>query len=654
MVALLGKTSEESPLCDQALHSIWQTLCANPRVRVCFQHYQGTQFTGAAADAPYGVAQTLLWEMELIPRLSRKHAIKNSEAHQVVAPVVTGFTVLGSLIRTDVRAFCRKFCTENASAAPAWKGLSGVTAQDFDRGCERIRRRLPKILPTHNQYRTAREMEEIRRLDAAMIENATTLRLFPQHILFVIAYYGICSENLRGRVYAQDSMYEVGATMRRNPDRMVMFVPDHCMLCPTCGAHDPASRGLSCGVLPDDLRPAENPMCNRVNMTLMHTLGLEFFEPISSAELVERVFDRVAPDHLSFTYEGSPPQAWAYVRGREAGMGFLDAYRDPDAVSNRIRSLLAHEDIQGCLAKDDRRHMTEVLLRAERASDARERYLALIDESFTYLWKFYLERAVGQYARLPGAVRHERREKAAEQIPDSHHVSPWAGALTHEEVKRRPRPVLAAEVLPVERDNLTAVAEGWRSGVYSSGFLTIGNRPAIAETAVKAARGKDTLYLTILCADRKPAAVNAETRIGSNLIAGQRIIHLTKLDDCLAVLLSSPGEPELCRHFAVSARGVKAAKIVTLENYNQTGETWINETEWTVDTGVEDGLWRATLAITGRCLPRDFRVGGTCRLNVVRFVRNERLFSHSWAEIHRNWWDMDMFLYQIDRFGWLI
>ncbi len=77
--------------------------------------------------------------------------------------------------------------------------MPGVTA--IMRAGAQMQDWLARMLPAHNAGRTAAELAGIRREFAARIYSADCLRLFPQHLLFVIAYYGRCAEMLRGEIF---------------------------------------------------------------------------------------------------------------------------------------------------------------------------------------------------------------------------------------------------------------------------------------------------------------------------------------------------------------------------------------------------------------------------------------------------------------------
>ena len=234
IVTRLGAGKDPSDLGDARLTGILKVIMDNPRIRVRFRSYHGRKYTGHNADAPHGVAQTLLWDKEIVHRLYPGETVQE--------PVTTGFSALSAIAGADLE----ELCAAAKPATPAWNGLPGVTPEDFQRGREKIKKLLHNMLPCRNRLRTDEEREGIRRTTAEAIEASDCIRLFPSHVLYVIAYYGKCSEILQGRVYAQDSMYEVGVAMRRQPDRPVMLVPEHCMLCPTCRGYDQEGPGL-CG-----------------------------------------------------------------------------------------------------------------------------------------------------------------------------------------------------------------------------------------------------------------------------------------------------------------------------------------------------------------------------------------------------------------------
>ncbi len=94
LIARLGAGHDWDDLGDARLNEIFRTIKGNPRIRLRFRGYTGVQYSGCDDDAPQGVAQTMLWDMEILYRMFRRQ----SEARFVVEPVITGYAALQLLV----------------------------------------------------------------------------------------------------------------------------------------------------------------------------------------------------------------------------------------------------------------------------------------------------------------------------------------------------------------------------------------------------------------------------------------------------------------------------------------------------------------------------------------------------------------------------
>ena len=90
IIARLGAGRDAADLGDAHLTRILQAILGHPAVRLRFRTYQGGNYTGRDADAPQGVAQTMLWDLEILDKLYRRQ----SEARFVVEPAITGYEAL--------------------------------------------------------------------------------------------------------------------------------------------------------------------------------------------------------------------------------------------------------------------------------------------------------------------------------------------------------------------------------------------------------------------------------------------------------------------------------------------------------------------------------------------------------------------------------
>ena len=614
IICRMGQGYRPPDLGDPRLNQIASAVAAAPRAPVEFGTYQGDRYNGRDSDAPDGALFSLLADHEIFFQITDG---KSEAAFQPFS------RIFGSAAGTLLNV-CNKVKNVNEvcpSAAQgftgAWTGPAEVTQANFVAGRAALRDWVRSLVPTANVWKTDEELANIRITSVDALNQSRVIRIFPSHLLYIMANFGGNADRLQGHPYRADNMYEVGLAMRRNPDTPLMFVPERCMLCPTCGSDDPDGAGI-CGILPmENLKPSRNIMSGRLQLRLLRTLGMEYYQPEPTVDVIRRTFEKVKTNHTSFTYKGAPPNAWAYGRCRDAGMGILDAYDNPQGVVDRVGKLLAHPHVQQLLPADDRDHLEQVLSRANRAlnrNDHKEAYQTLTDEPFVYLWKFYLEKIAAGFARLPDSIQIERTE------PDGF---PCVEAIRSE------KPVIASE-LPG--------SSAWLASPWAGGFRTIGDRPAIAETAFKAFHDDRALTVACMGAERNPAAIKADRRIGIDARIGDDVWntvvgaeHWSRVDDSFVLCIQPDELKEPFFMFSVNARGVRIGERRRFESSPLPRSEWLYETDWHASTKVDPDGWTVLFSIPFSTLGVSGPTPTAWRLTVHRFIRNEELDPHSWA-----------------------
>lgn len=616
LIARAGAGHKLPELGDDRLTSVAKTIEENPRVPLGFRVYEGTRYNGKDEDAPDGVLFSLLADLEIIHQMYTRQS-EASHTYQSSTRILGSGAAILLLVALRVRKNHGLFeiaPLRDSGFADLWTAPERFNHDDYEKGRLVVQDWIKSLTPTFNQWKSDEDLARIRKTSVEDMNRSEVLRIFPSHLLYIMAQFGSCADLLRGQYFKGDNMYEIGLAIRKNPERPLMFVAEHCMLCPTCKVYDPDGCGL-CGIQPEcRLRPDRNNMCNRLQLRLLRTLDTEYYRPEPAVDLVKRAFKKVRTDHTSFTYKGAPPSAYAYTRCRYSGMGFLDAYDDPEAVVKRVSSLLNDTKVQRLLPDADRAHANEVLGQARQAlarQDREQAYQALIDEPFHFVWKFYMEKVVAGFARLPPTITTERRQEhdlpclEAERIDTCEHLAtdlgspPWAG-----------RP-------------------------FAGGFRTTAERPAIAETAFRVLHDARSLAIGCIGADVDTTAIKAEHRTGLEARVGHDCCrtdreHWLHVDDSFSVMLQPDEQSDTFFVFTFNAKGIKLGERRSTEALDENVE-WIFDTDWHVHTHIGDDAWTGVAIIPFACLGLDGPGRTAWRMNVHRFIRNDTLDAHSWA-----------------------
>ncbi|MFA7160241.1 MAG: hypothetical protein WC299_13155, partial [Kiritimatiellia bacterium] len=475
----LGAGDPVNRLRDGNLDDIFQSIRKDPRVTLDLRSYEGDKYTGKDGDSPRGVLFHMYQDEAIRGSVKNPKYLDRAQAG------------LGRLL--DIAEFIatiKNICWFDRKAAPAWRGCPLADKGYYELGRKRIKTISAEILPAFNAGKSQAELDAIKKNTAQKILDSNLIRIFPSHLAYIVntAFQYECR---RAVPIHHDNLWEPAEAMRRNPEIPVMLVPDHCMVCPPCGGYDMEGSGL-CRINPLNMKPADkiNAMGGVVTLSILRSLGLEYYQKIPAHRLLQLAKERLTADHILFNYVGAPPSFAAFERTLQDGLGFLDAFKDPKAVLRRVETLLADRRVRALLPQDEREYAGRTVAEVKKhiASGNRyEAYLALTESAFAHTWKQYMELIQRGYARLPKMIQAETGVAAADRV---------------------------LKAIPVKRNIGKSMPVP-----YSTGFVTVPgvNRPAIAETGLRSGYDRDNLYVEIVCADADARKLKADARVGVDL-----------------------------------------------------------------------------------------------------------------------------------------
>lgn len=473
-------------------------------------------------------------------------------------------------------------CSLDPPGTEIWEGCPFAGNGDYEKGLGALQKWLRGHLPS--KWRTPQEREQAKAESVREIYGASRLRIFPNHLNCITCHYGNGLEFIKPNVLDHDNLWEVAEAMRRNPDIPVTVVSRHCMVCPPCSGYDECT-GF-CGVqFPD----AED---SKASHALLAKLGLAVGDTLPAGELMRRVY-RALTTTVGNCGDARCNQPSSYHRGRTAGLGFLAAWENPEAVVKRVEKLLADSAVRHLLPERERAFMDRTVRTAERAlrmSDRSGAYRLLTDRGFWNCWKTWLEKADTSLARLPKSVARER-------------VTGKDGL-----------PVLAALRTPtaVQCDGLLT-EPAWRQQPVSAGFLTTGARPAVAEIGVRAAWDRFCAYFAFLCAERDTSVLRTDAATGLDLMykitprfekemeQGMGAYPWHEADDSLSIFLQPDEAVAVYYHFIFNAAGTGLGQRFDARGGVRRADT-LHGAAGTVGVDVKKNRWSAEVAIPFRTL----------------------------------------------------
>lgn len=266
-------------------------------------------------------------------------------------------------------------------------------------------------------------------------------------------------------------------------------------------------------------------------------------------------------------------------------------------ILSRVKALLAKPEARVALTMDEVTLMTESVRSAEAAL-AHQRYAeawALVtDHRFWITWKDHLEKAA------------------------SAALLPYPSVESAKAADLRVLSVVSAATPPTLDGRLTDAI--WQKAAPSAGFVTPEGRPALVQTAVRAAHDQKSLYFAFECADREPQAIQST--------ATDEMALWPSGDDAIAIFLQPDEQKPLYCQLAFNAAGVQFDQKVLGGQRD-----YAYHPDWKVATAVGKDAWTAEVAIPFAAFDLPSRGSGAWRANFYRRFRQDRVPSASWSPL---------------------
>lgn len=625
IICKLGAGYDCNDLDDTRLTKVLQAIKEDPRVPIQICGYEGNIYNGCDKNAPEGVLFNVLRDEAILEKIGVRTwtSMNKGEIH-------TGFHLF-SIVAERISSTLN-ICGFPTVTSPAWKGCPDAHSGNYEKGRNKVKPLLKSFLPTFVEFKTARERAKIKKESVKKIYEAAVLQIFPSHLPYIIAHYGLCLHAESWKPLAIDNMMEVGDAMRRNPEVKVQLIPHHCMLCPPCTAYDPGGAGL-CRVKRLNMKASE--MQGLFHARILQTIGVEFYESVPAAKLLRMTFDRMQVDHIAFRYRGYPSSAFGYALSRETGMGFLDAYENPLGVVERVTGLLKDARCGKLVSESDRHHMEGILQRAREAlggDDRTRAYRTLIDRRFWIYWKRILEKVPVGFARLPKAIQP---------------------GIEHNE-KRVPEIVAHKASKSIVCDSMLNEKE-WNKEPFTAGFYSPGGRPALTEIGVKVLYDRQNIHFGVICAEKDTKALKAsKTFVNKGLRSTFDLLSppwsprtgmveeedawtVFDTEDTFSVYLQ-PAKKVPLYHFVVNPNGTRlAARFSGVEGKRQCD--FLADAQWNATVQVRPRYWTAQISIPFRALGLKGVGENPWRVNFHRVFHDYYLDYVSWSPVYERQFD---------------
>lgn len=260
------------------------------------------QNPGHAADTPEGELFNAKRDLDILQKLG----LAPGDAR----PAIDLFERLLTNIPT-----ARGICDYETATADAWRGCSRAASGCYEKGHALG---LAAILPA----RSAQEKAEAKKTSAAVLSQATTLRIRPHHLLCMACFHA--GRDKLAPIDA-DNLYEAIDAIHKHPEVPVTLVPGCCMICPPCSRYEPKSN-LCLGGRSMALRDEKK------DLDVLQRLGMKYGDTLSARKLYELVFDRIPSTRAICAYGDSKVRSpeWsicgddkdqAYQKARAANLG---------------------------------------------------------------------------------------------------------------------------------------------------------------------------------------------------------------------------------------------------------------------------------------------------------------------------------------------
>lgn len=598
-----------SDLGNERLNEIWNQIRENPREEMVLVPYDGSYFSGDVT------AQNMLFHIrqdkEIMTQLTT-----GLRAQPTAGP---GLALLRS-VRDQITS-PQGICGYETVTSQGWKGCPQAKSGHYEKGRAKVEQLFFDTLPELYRSQEAKEQEHIQAADE--ISRAKILRIFPAHLRCITCWYGGHAIKTNGEPAYNpgDMLLEVANAMRASPEIPVQLITRHCMVCLSCGGYDRVTG--YCG-LKGKRKTAEEMDLTAIRF--LQRMGIQYTDVLPAAQLLRRFYD--AYPNPGIVCSPRCHNLSANQQGRDAGLGFLDAYENPVGVIARVKKLLKLATI---LPDAERVFMEETLGKAQQAlksGDSKQAYQILIDRHFWNCWKFYLEKAPAALARLPKSVAKEKLQDNAE-----------------------PR------LLAAQRAQGRLVCDGklnekdWTRTKFSAGFTSILDRPALAEVGVKALYDRNNLHFGLICAEKGVKALKAEAMFGNEVLTGTKSregkpeeAHLWRkawydADDSLCIFLQPDEKVPVHYSFAFNTRAMKFGER---KDQGQ-GDSIIHDSEWEVAVHKGKQWWSAEVVIPFQALGLAGRGRKPWRVQFHHVFSRERAFIESWSSCSKEWRDLSKF-----------
>ncbi len=191
---------------------------------------------------------------------------------------------------------------------PGWEGCPLAASGAY----ERMRAKGWKSM---TYARSAEEMAEFRRRNAARIEKDDKLYMRPHHLMCLCCWAGKGGDSPR----PNDSLYEIGERIRRDPDVLIVLVEGCCEACDCCdGFHPETGRCVHAGGLIRDYKK---------DLDVLQKLGLMPGDAMKAGELFKLLYARVASttDICGYGDDVVTSHEWSICGGPGGNSGYLHA-----------------------------------------------------------------------------------------------------------------------------------------------------------------------------------------------------------------------------------------------------------------------------------------------------------------------------------------
>jgi hypothetical protein len=308
IVSRIGEGRIED-LGDPHLNAIWRAVRENPArpltLRCNVSSTYAYQNPGPGEDTPEGDLFNVRRDLRILQRMG---LVPGS-----TRPAIDLLALLLRKVETD-----KDVCWFEEVTSETWKGEPRDSCH-YEAG--RALGLGAIVAP-----RATAEMAGAKRESAKAMYEAGVLQIRPHHAMCMTCFLGGREELAP---IEEDNLFEAIDIIQKDPEIPIRLICGPCMICPPCPSLDPGS-GLcigGCGMsLRDELK----------DLDVLQRLGLRYGDVLPAREYFARLYERIPSsrdicghgDGVERSPEwrvcGGPDGDPRYVKGRAAGLGFLD------------------------------------------------------------------------------------------------------------------------------------------------------------------------------------------------------------------------------------------------------------------------------------------------------------------------------------------